>query len=189
MIQGIVLVADGVEETELVSLHDVLTRTGKINLHLVSISEQKSIITSMGLKLLLEESIDEIEEKNFDFIALPGGKKGVYNISSSIRALKLIREFAASNKLICAICAAPSILGNLGLLKEKNYTCFPGFESNNGNNINEPVVIDNNLISARSMAYTIPFAEQIVLHYLKEEGLSSIYSGMRGIPYPTQIKE
>lgn len=185
-IRGLLLLADGVEETEAVSTHDILTRAG-ITCDMVSTKDCHRIHTSMGLTLRVEANLKELGEgyKDYDFIVLPGGKVGVTNLEKNKKVQKIIEYFHQENKLICAICAAPSILGNKGYLDDRNYTCFPGFERGHGNKDSEHgAVEDKNLITGRSMYWTIMFAETIVKHYLGQEGLDKIYHGTRGADLP-----
>ena len=77
---------------------------------------------------------------------------------------EVITYFATNNKLICAICAAPMLIGRLGFLNGYKYTCFPGCEANvvGGELINQNVVFDRNIISAKSMYYSCDFALKII---------------------------
>lgn len=180
-IKGIMLLADGVEETEAVSCHDILTRAG-IVLDAVSTKDCHRIHTSMGLTIKVEKNLKEIDDfSSYSFIVLPGGKKGVENLSKSKRVIEIIKSFHDEGKLLCAICAAPSIYGELGYLDNKKFTCFPGFEVGKG--IKDEVngsVEDGNLITGRSMYFTIPFGEMIVKHFLGQAGVDKIYHGTRG---------
>lgn len=180
-IKGLMLLADGVEETEAVSCHDILTRAG-ISLDAVSIKDCHRIHTSMGLTIKTEKNIKEITDFScYSFIVLPGGKKGVENLSKSKKAIEIIKAFHDEDKLLCAICAAPSIYGKLGYLDNKKFTCFPGFEVGKGlKDEADGAIEDVNLITGRSMYFTIPFAELIVKHFLGQAGVDKIYHGTRG---------
>src|SRR5574344_2190254 len=181
MIKGLMLLADGVEETEAVSCHDICTRAG-IELVPVSIKECHRVHSSMGLTIRTDLNLKSLTEfDSFDFIVLPGGKKGVENLKKSKAVLSVIKEFHDKNKVLCAICAAPSILGELGYLDGKHFTCFPGFEVGKGiKDEKNGTVEDGNLITGRSMYFTIPFAELIVKHFLGQEAVDKIYHGTRG---------
>lgn len=175
------LLADGVEETEAVSTHDILTRAG-IELVLVSTKDCHRIHSSMGVTIRTDLNLKQITDfSSFDFLVLPGGKKGVENLKKSKAAIKVIKDFKEQGRLLCAICAAPSILGELGYLDNKHFTCFPGFEVGKGIKDDATgVAEDDKLITGRSMYFTIPFAEAIVRHYLGQEGVDKIYHGTRG---------
>ena len=96
--------------------------------------------------------------------------------------LLLVKKYLRQGKGVYAICAAPSILGKLHLLNGRNYTCFPGFECEEGHyQGKEGVVIDENLITARSMAFSIPFGEAIAEKEVGKETLESAKPGMYGL--------
>ena len=181
MKKGLLLLADGFEETEAISTHDILSRTHEIDCVLASISSSKEIVTSMGLVVKANCLLSEVDEEEFDFLILPGGKVGVNNLKACPRVKELVLSFHKKGKGVYAICAAPSILGELGLLDGKNYTCFPGFETGKGNYLkDEGAVRDGDLITGHSMAFTIPFAEEIVKKECGEEALKRIAPGTRG---------
>jgi 4-methyl-5(b-hydroxyethyl)-thiazole monophosphate biosynthesis len=179
MAKGIMLLADGVEETEAVSCHDILTRAG-IELVMASTKDCHRIHSSMGLTIKVETTLKEQNLDEFDFVVLPGGKVGVANLKKNKRAIAAVKKFHDDGKLVCAICAAPSILGELGYLDGKRFTCFPGFEVGKGIKVEEGTAVDGQLITGRSMYFTIPFAEEIVRHFLGQAGVDKIYHGTRG---------
>ena len=115
-------------------------------------------------------------------LILPGGKKGVENLKKNKDVLNLVRFFFLTpGKEVHAICAAPSILGELGLLKDRHYTCFPGFEGKEGTYTKEGVTKDGNLITGKSMGYTIPFALAIVEAHFGKETVAQIEKGTLGL--------
>jgi 4-methyl-5(b-hydroxyethyl)-thiazole monophosphate biosynthesis len=105
-------------------------------------------------------------------------------LKHSEATIALINAFHDAGKPIYAICAAPSILGELGYLDGKRYTCFPGFQAGAGEYVDTGSVIDGDLVTGHSMAYTIAFAENIVRKQLGEEAVKTIYRGTRGADYP-----
>lgn len=181
MIKGLMLLADGFEETEAISTHDILTRTHEIEVTYVSISDSLFVKSSMGLKVEALALLKDVKAEDYDFIVLPGGKVGVDNIKNSPAAIEMIKKFHDLGKKYYAICAAPSILGELGYLDGKNYVCFPGFQKGNGNYVDKGSVIDGDLVTGRSMNYTIEFASNIVRVLLGEEALARIEHGTKGI--------
>jgi len=184
MIKGIMLMADGVEETEAIATHDILARAG-IELHPVSTKDCHRIHSSMGLTIKVDTNLKEEEDiSSYDFVVIPGGKKGVENLKKSKRVISILKDFHSHDKLICAICAGPSILGKLDYLDDKHYTCFPGFQVGKGVYEDVGSVVDGKIITGHSMFYTVEFAEQIVRYFLKEEGIKKIYHGTRGADYP-----
>ena len=181
MKKGLILLADGFEETEAITTHDILSRTHEIDCVLASITNSLKVKTSMGLVVEANCSVSGIEENDFDFIVLPGGKTGVDNLKACSKVKGLVLSFYKKNKGVYAICAAPSILEELGLLKGKTFTCFPGFEGKTGKyQKNAGAVVDGNIITGHSMAFTIPFAEEIVKRECGEEAIKRIRPGTRG---------
>lgn len=168
--KGLIIFADGFEDTEGITTRDILLR-GKIELVSASISNSKEVITSHNLKIFADILLSEVNLDDYDFIILPGGLKGVNNISNSALAMDAIKYFYDHNKDIYAICAAPSILGKLGYLDNKEFTCFKGFENNiNGIYTGAPVTITSeHIITAKSMAYSIDFALAILKKLVSQD--------------------
>ncbi len=181
MKNALILLADGFEETEALATHDILNRTHEIKPFLCSIKEGKTVASSAGLNVIADLSLSEIKEEDYSFLVLPGGKKGVENLKASEEVGNLIRSFLSAGRGVYAICAAPSILAEMGLLEEAKYTCFPGFETGKGAYTGKEVEIDGKWITARSMAYTIPFAEAIIRKELGEEAVMRIRPGTMGL--------
>ena len=104
-------------------------------------------------------SEDEVDFNSIEGIVLPGGMPGTLNLEKNA-TVKTALKFAAENgKLIGAICAAPSILGKAGLLKDKRATCFPGFEEYlfGACFCDEPAVRDGNIITSRGAGAALEF--------------------------------
>lgn len=182
MKKGILFLADGFEATEAIATTDVLLRTHQIELQLVSIQPSKEVTASNGLVIKADCFLKDIKPEDYDFLILPGGKKGVENLSDNEIVLLFVKNYLRHGKGVYAICAAPSILGKLHLLNERNYTCFPGFECEEGLYLEDQgVVIDGNLITARSMAFSIPFGEAIAEKEVGKEALESAKPGMYGL--------
>lgn len=163
--KGIILLADYFEDTEAITTIDILRRA-EILIDVVSLCE-KNVKTQNGLSIKCDYLIDEVNYEEYDFLVIPGGKA----VMASLINLKIIDEmiihFNSENKLIASICAAPYLLARLGLFKDGKFTCFPGFNENvEGKYTKDGVTVYNNLITSKSMAYTIDFALAIV-EYLK----------------------
>ena len=180
MVKGIMILADGFEETEAVATKDILDRTHDIVVDLVSLTERKEVHSSQNLVVFLEKALPSLETKDYDFIVLPGGKVGMENLKGNPLVRKLLLDFYQEGKLVSAICASPSILGELGILKGKKYTCFPGFQSKDGDYLNVPAVKDENVITGHSMAYSLDFGMAIVRYFLGEEGVLKVLPGTNG---------
>ena len=181
MKKGLLLLADGFEIVEALASADIIRRSKVLGCDLVSISKKKEVVSSMGTAVKADALLEEVRPEDYSFLILPGGKRGVENLKASEEVLNLVRDFYKEGKGVYAICAAPSILGELGILEGKDYTCFPGFQKGNGHYENAPFVEDGSIITGHSMAYSIPFAEAIVKKEGGEEALEATFPGTRGL--------
>lgn len=180
MKKALILLADGFEETEALTTHDIFTRTHEIETTLASTMGESLVTSSMGLKVLADGKLEDLKLEDYDFLILPGGKLGVENLKSNPKVIMAIKSFISSSRHVHAICAAPSILGELGYLDDKEYTCFPGFQRGNGKYLDQGEVTSNGLVTGHSMGYTIEFAEAIVRLEIGQEAVDRIYPGTRG---------
>lgn len=180
MKRGLIVLADGFEDAEALVTRDILLRSEKMDVVTASLTKEKEVVSSHNLHVLLEQSLEELDLASFDFIVLPGGKRGMENLKNSKILCKTVLDFHKQGKLVAAICASPSIFGALGILDNKKYTCFPGFQEGKGDYLNVPVVKDGNVITAHSMSYSELFAEEIVRYYFGEEANRLIRKGTRG---------
>ena len=126
MAEVYVFFADGFEEIEGLTVVDLLRRA-KVPVHMVSI-QGKQAKGSHGIVIETEIGIAEVSEQIGDYLVLPGGMPGTKHLAAC-EALKE-KLLAAEKKGVhlAAICAAPSVFGNLGLLEGKKAVCYPGFE-------------------------------------------------------------
>lgn len=180
--RGLLLLADGFEDTEALTTRDVLTRAG-IEITTASISDYLEVESSFGIHVLADALLKLIFDTTpYDLLILPGGGRGTRNLSESILVPQYIEKFYRANKLVCAICAAPSILGKLGYLKNKKYTCFAGFnEGIDGIFTGNEVEVSDNIITARSMKYSIDFTLTIVEKLLGKQQRDRVEAGLKGL--------
>lgn len=155
--------ADGFEEIEAVSIIDVLRRA-EIDVVVVSITEKQEVTGSHGIKIIADQLFDEIDYEKVDMIILPGGMPGASHLNSHLGLRGQILNFNENKKLLGAICAAPLVFGNLGILKNINATCYPGFENQLHNAIvtGENIEVADNIITAKGAGVAIHFALKIV---------------------------
>ncbi|MGM9858566.1 MAG: DJ-1 family glyoxalase III [Bacilli bacterium] len=161
MKKGLFVLADGFEDTEALATRDVLLRSG-MEIVTCSIKDETSVVSSFGVEVFADINCNNINFDEFDFICLPGGGNAVRRLYSSSFVKSALEHF--ENKYMFAICAAPAVLGKYGYLNNKKFTCYPGFEDGilGQYEQNEGVVIDGNVVTAKSMYYSIPFALGIV---------------------------
>lgn len=169
-----VFLADGFEIIEALAPVDMLTRA-KIDVTTVGVTG-KVVTSSCGVLVTADITVDEFEYKNTEALVLPGGLRGTLNLENNITVQGAIDKASESNVLICAICAAPSILGHKGLLSGREAICFPGFEDAlDGAAISEQYVVkDGNYITARGAGVCIEFGLEIVRALKGDETADSI---------------
>ncbi len=155
--------AEGFETVEALAPLDILRR-GKVELKTVGITG-KTVVSSHGVEVTADLTADDIAlDENIEAVILPGGMPGTLNLGNSDKVINAVRYCYEHDILIGAICAAPSILGEMGLLEGKKATAFPGFELklkgavyNNGY-----IETDGNIITARGMGVATEFGIELL---------------------------
>lgn len=165
-----IFMADGCEEIEGLTVVDIVRRA-KMEIVMISITGKREVTSSHQVTFLTDALAAEVDYDTLDGIVLPGGMPGTLNLQADETVNKVIRQFAAEGRLVCAICAAPSVLGAAGILEGKWATCHPGFEEKlTGAKVEEKeVVVDGNVITSRGMGTAIPFALSLVSQMVSEE--------------------
>lgn len=165
------IIFDGFEEEEAMRPFALLRRAG-ITLDITS--SNITVRGSHNLYLTNLKLINDVNYKDYDMLLLPGGAHWKALEQSSF-VLNAIKYFMDNNKVIGAICAAPTIIGKLGYLKNRNYTCFTSMNNDfGGTYIDKKVVVDGNLITARSVASAILFAYAIIEKLLGKDALNKL---------------
>lgn len=154
--------ADGFEEVEGLTVVDILRRAG-VELKTVSIMGRKNITGSHQIEVVADLTFEEITEKA-DMLILPGGMPGTLHLKAHKGLEQLIRESTGHGTYLAAICAAPTVYGEQGLLKGKKATCYPGMENGLvGAEVRyESVVMDGTFITSRGLGTAIDFALKLV---------------------------
>lgn len=157
-----VFLADGFEIIEALAPVDMLRRA-KIDVKTVGVSSE-IVTSSCGVGVKCDMTIDEFDFYDVEAVVLPGGMPGTLNLENSSAVQKVIDNANNTNAFICAICAAPSILGHKGLLSGKKAVCFPGFENTleGCESCCEYVVTDGKFITAKGAGVCIDFGLEIV---------------------------
>lgn len=126
MAKVLIPLADGCEEVEAVTLVDLLRRAGIEVVTAGLAAKPQAIRASRGTVLVPDTTLDEAMTQDFDMVALPGGQPGTDNLNADRRIHALLEKMARQEKYIAAICAAPKVLADAGLLKGRRATSFPG---------------------------------------------------------------
>jgi 4-methyl-5(b-hydroxyethyl)-thiazole monophosphate biosynthesis len=157
----LVVIADGAEELEAVTIIDVLRRA-KVNVTVASVGD-KQITASRGVNLVADVVISECVGNTYDLIALPGGMPGAEHLRDSKELTDMLKAQATSGRLYAAICASPAVaLKPHGLLKDRKATCYPSLLSELENAEQARVVVDGNCITSQGPATALEFALKLV---------------------------
>lgn len=155
--------ADGFEEIEAVTIIDVLRRA-EFEVTIISITQNLEVTGSHNIKITTDQLFEDTNYKTIDMIILPGGMPGSVNLNNHSGLRKEIIEFNINGKQLGAICAAPLVFGELGILKNKNATCYPGFETQlkGANTTGKNIELAGNIITGKGVGVTMQFALKIV---------------------------
>jgi 4-methyl-5(b-hydroxyethyl)-thiazole monophosphate biosynthesis len=164
MARVLVPIAPGCEELEAVTIIDLLRRAG---LEVVVAGLQDGPVkASRGVTLLPDTSLDEVLGLSFDMLVLPGGLPGADHLDQDPRIHRLLQQMAEDGKYTAAICAAPKVLANAGLLDGKRATSYPGVIDSMGlattQVVAQPVVIDGKVVTSRGPGTAMDFALSLI---------------------------
>jgi 4-methyl-5(b-hydroxyethyl)-thiazole monophosphate biosynthesis len=158
--------AEGFEEIEAVSIIDVLRRAD-FDVTVFSISPEKEVTGSHSIKIIADQLFNEVDFSKIDMLVLPGGLPGANNLNEHAGLRNIILDFNKSEKALGAICAAPLVFGNLGILNNKNATCYPGFENQlkGATATSNEVELADKIITGKGAGVAIKFALKIVENF------------------------
>jgi protein deglycase len=178
MCRVLVPLANGFEEVEAMAIIDVLRRAD-IDVVIAGLHEGY-IEGSSRVKVVPDSTLDEIDSHNFDMIVLPGGQPGSDNLNADERIKELIWDFYSKGKLTGAICAAPYVLAEAGILEGKRVTSYPSYKDRLGRVLyeEEKVVEDKNLLTSRGPGTALYFALAIVEKLAGREKAEAIRDAM-----------
>lgn len=174
-----IFMADGCEEIEGLTVVDIARRAG-IEIEMLSVTEKLEVTGAHGIVFRADAFAHEADYAGMDGIILPGGMPGTLRLGADETVKRVIKEFAVAGKLVCAICAAPSVLGEAGILQGKRAVCYPGFEEKliGAVCLKDAVAVDGNIITSRGMGTAIPFALAIVRCLQGEELAAELGRGI-----------
>ncbi len=168
MAKVVVPLARGFEEIEAVTVIDVLRRA-ELKVICAGLDEI-TVRGAHGIKIEADQRLKNINHRVFNGLVLPGGMPGAENLRREETILALVKEFAAQEKLVAAICAAPLVLKAAGVLDKVRCTSYPSFadEFSAYNYLEKPVVRDGNIITSRGPGTALPFALEIAEYFQGE---------------------
>lgn len=171
--------ANGFEEIEALAPIDILRRGG-VEALTVSVTGSDFVETAHGVTLKADLKIEDVDLSVADMLLLPGGLPGATNLNDHAGVRAALQKQAEAGRRIGAICAAPLVLGSLGLLQGKKATCYPGFEKymTGATYTAELFTEDGNIITGEGPAATLPYAYQILSYFVGPEKTAEIEEGM-----------
>jgi len=164
MARVLVPLAQGCEELEAVTIIDLLRRA---NIEVITASlDGDVVVASRGVRLLADEALDDVMQEEFDMMVLPGGLPGADHLDNDERIHKLLKKMNEKGQYTAAICAAPKVLANAGLLQGLKATSYPGFIDKMSlpqtQVLEAPVVADGKVITSRGPGTAMDFALELI---------------------------
>lgn len=171
--------ADGFEETEALAPLDMMRRA-KLEVKTVGVTGE-CVTGSHGITVKADIIPEEISFDSIDGVILPGGMPGTINLGKSKTVTDAVLYCSEHGKITAAICAAPSVLGKLGILKSKKATCYPGFEKEleGAEYTGASVEVDGNVITGKGAGCAILFGKALVETALSSEVADKVCGEMQ----------
>jgi 4-methyl-5(b-hydroxyethyl)-thiazole monophosphate biosynthesis len=171
--------AEGFEEIEAITIVDVLRRAD-IPTEMVSITGVRQVTGAHGIKITTDIVFDDVDYSKALIVILPGGMPGSKNLQAHQGLAKILKAKADTHEPIAAICAAPMVLGELGIVNGKDAVCYPGYEKHlKGANVKyEASIKSENIITGRGPGAAINFSLEIVKLLKDKQTADSLSKGM-----------
>lgn len=173
-----VLLGNGFEEVEALAPVDILRRGG-VEVRTCAIGG-KTVTGGHGIAVVADMPVEEICPQDLEMIVLPGGLGGVKAIRESKSAMDTVKAAWESGRYVAAICAAPTVLADLGIPDGKKATCYPGMEDEMGDALmeNVPVTVDGKLICGQAAGSAMEFGFTLLALLKGQEAANSVKNGM-----------
>ena len=173
----LILLPEGFEELEFIAPLDILRRAGA-QVTVASLSDEILVTGRSGVSLCADTTLDAVPGNLADMLLLPGGP-GVKHLRADPRVAALVRAHAAANRLLAAICAAPTVLNDAALLTNRRHTCHPTVHNELPSSLpHERVVVDANIITSRGAGTAIDFALTLVEKLVSPEKAREIHTAI-----------
>lgn len=155
-------------------------RRAKLDVKTVGVTGE-CVTSSHGVPVKADITIDNIDLDDVQGVVLPGGMPGTLNLEANEKVLEAVKYSCENGKIVAAICAAPSILGHLGILDGKKATCFPGFEKElkGADYTGTHTVTDGNIITAKGAGCAIEFGHAIVSLAVSKDAADKVIGDMQ----------
>lgn len=171
--------AEGFEEIEALTIVDVLRRAD-IPTEMVSVTGHRQVSGAHGIKIITDVVFEDVNYDEAAMIILPGGLPGAKNLQDHKGLSEVLEKKASKKEPIAAICAAPMVLGELGLLEGKDAVCYPGFENHlKGASVKTDLSVkSDNIITGKGPGAAINFSLEIVKELKGEAKANELANGM-----------
>lgn len=172
MASALIVLAEGFEEIEALATADVLRRGG-VKAALASLGNELETVGAHGIKVCADVTLESVKDELFDAIVLPGGGLGTENLKSSHLLFDILRHHKEEDRLLCAICAAPTVLVEAGVLDpDQQITCYPTCVMElDRKAVAVPAIADGNVITAQGPGSSLLFG-LVILKHLTTEALA-----------------
>ena len=170
-----IFIAEGFEEIEALTVVDLLRRA-KIDIRMISVSDSLSVTGSHGITVQCDASFNSVDFAELEMIILPGGLPGTTNLEAFGPLMEQIREFDRTRKYISAICAAPGILGRMGILKGRKACSYPTTEDQlfGAEVQHTQTALSDHILTSRGMGTAIAFGLAIVARLQGQESADKL---------------
>lgn len=174
-----IFLAPGFEEIEAIAPADILRRC-RLDVRFVSCGPSIEVTGAHNTCVRTDVMFSDADFSECEALILPGGWPGAKNLNEHEGLHEVLRQHEAAGRLTCAICAAPMVLGNLGLLQGRRATCYPGFEEHlHGAEVTTDLVVeDGHIITGRGPGAAMAFGYAIAARFTGSEFIARLEEGM-----------
>ena len=176
-----IMLADGFEEVEALAVADVLYRAG-VRADLISVTDARHVTSSHGIRIVADLMLEDVDLSAYTLLFLPGGMPGTLGLKGTPAIQAEVLRRADAGQPVAAICAAPSILAELGVLEGRHATANPAFVkaiAAGGATVHEnPVVVDEFIITSRGAGTSLELGLEIVRYLLGDEVVDEVARGV-----------
>ena len=176
-----IMLADGFEEVEALAVADVLYRAG-VRADLISVTDARHVTSSHGIRVVADLMLEDVDLSAYTLLFLPGGMPGTLGLKATPAIQAEVLRRADAGQPVAAICAAPSILAELGVLEGRHATANPAFVkaiAAGGAIVHEnPVVVDEFIITSRGAGTALELGLEILRYLLGDEAVDEVARGV-----------